>query len=445
MKSKTVILATARTPFGRLGGALVGLHPTTLGGEAIRAAVERAGIDSAQVEHVIMGQVLQGGAGQAPARQALLKAGLAVTTTFETINKVCASGLIALVHAARLINDDDADVVVAGGMESMSNAPYAALQARFGYRFGDAALVDLMNLDGLLDPYSNLSMAQAQNKVNADLGITREVQDALACRSHQRAAEATKKGLLRDEIVALKIASKAKGKLVLDAVPRQARARVPVIAGSGASNAKLFHEPASELAFPSTRYTPYVTGDVPFTILEDDEPIRSDATIESMRKLSPLEKDGTVTAGNAPGVNDGAAALVLASEEYAREHGHQPLGTIVDHAAASWDPAYLALTPAMATHKLLERHGIMPAQLDVFEVNEAFAAVAWSTANLLGINPEKINALGGAVAFGHPLGASGARIVASVVQQLRRRGGGIGVAAICSGGGQGDAVLIKAG
>jgi acetyl-CoA C-acetyltransferase len=302
-----------------------------------------------------------------------------------------------------------------------------------------------MNLDGLLDPYSNLSMAQAQNKVNADLGITREVQDALACRSHQRAAEATKKGLLRDEIVALKIASKAKGKLVLDAVPRQARARVPVIAGSGASNAKLFHEPASELAFPSTRYTPYVTGDVPFTILEDDEPIRSDATIESMRKLSPLEKDGTVTAGNAPGVNDGAAALVLASEEYAREHGHQPLGTIVDHAAASWDPAYLALTPAMATHKLLERHGIMPAQLDVFEVNEAFAAVAWSTANLLGINPEKINALGGAVAFGHPLGASGARIVASVVQQLRRRGGGIGVAAICSGGGQGDAVLIKAG
>jgi acetyl-CoA C-acetyltransferase len=445
MKSKTVILATARTPFGRLGGALAALHPTTLGGEAIRAAAQRAKIDPAHIEHVIMGQVLQGGAGQAPARQALLKAGLAKTTTFETINKVCASGLIALVHAARLINADDANVVVAGGMESMSNAPYAALQARFGYRFGDGALADLMNLDGLLDPYSNMTMAQAQSKVNADLGITREVQDALACRSHQRAAEATKQGMLRDEIVALKVAAKAKGKLVLDAIPQQALARVPVAAGARPSTAKLFHEPTADLAFSCASYTPYVTGDVPFAVVENDEPIRYDSSIEGMRKLQPLDRGGTVTAGNAPGVNDGAAALVLASDDYARGNGHEILGTIVDHAAAAWDPAYLALTPAMATHKLLERHGISPAQLDVFEVNEAFAAVAWSTANLLGIDPEKVNALGGAVAFGHPLGASGARIVASVAHQLRRRGGGIGVAAICSGGGQGDAVLIKVG
>jgi acetyl-CoA C-acetyltransferase len=445
MRSTAVILATARTPFGRLGGALAGLHPTTLGGEAIRAAVERAKIDPAQVEHVIMGQALQGGAGQAPARQALFKAGLAKTTTFETVNKVCASGLIALVYAARLINDGDASLVVAGGMESMSNAPYAALQARFGYRFGDGALVDLMNLDGLLDPYSNLSMAQAQSKVNADLGITREVQDALACRSHQRAAEAIKKGLLRDEIVALKIAGKAKGKLVADALPQQARARVPVAAGAGASGSKLFHEPPAELAFSPTQCTPYVTGDVPFTLLENDEAVRFDPSLEAMQKLQPLEKGGTVTAGNAPGVNDGAAALVLASEEYARRHGHEALARIVDHASAAWDPAYLALTPAMATQKLLERHGISPTEIDVFEVNEAFAAVAWSTANYLGIDPEKINAQGGAVALGHPLGASGARIVASVAHQLRRRGGGIGVAAICSGGGQGDALLIKAG
>jgi acetyl-CoA C-acetyltransferase len=445
MKSKTVILATARTPFGRLGGALAGLHPTTLGGEAIRAAVERAKLDPAEVEHVIMGQVLQGGSAQAPARQALLKAGLAKTVTFETINKVCASGMIALVHAARLIDDGDAAVVVAGGMESMSNAPYAALQARFGYRFGDAALVDLMSYDGLLDPYSGLSMAQAQSKVNADLGITREVQDVLACRSHQRAAAATEQGLLREEITPLKVATKAKGKLVVDEVPRQARARVPIAAGASELASRLFHEPSSELAFQPESFTPYVSGDVPFTLIDKDEPIRYDSTPEAMRMLPPLEKGGTVTAGNAPGVNDGAVALVLASEAYAREQGHAVLGTLVDHAAAAWDPADLALTPAMAVQKLLERHNLKPSGIDVFEVNEAFAAVAWSTANLLGIDPEKINVLGGAVALGHPLGASGARIVASVVRQLQRRGGGLGVAAICSGGGQGDAVLIKVG
>jgi acetyl-CoA C-acetyltransferase len=422
---------------------LASLSSTTLGGEAIRAAVARAGIDPAEVEHVVMGQVLQGGAGQAPARQALFKAGLAKTTTFETVNKVCASGMIAIVHGARLIDDEDASVVVAGGMESMSNAPYAALQARFGYRFGDAPFVDLMNYDGLLDPYSGLSMAQAQNVVNADLGITREVQDELACRSHQRAAEATNQGLLRDEIVLLRIATKAKGKLVVDELPKLARARVPVAAGMNGTGAKLFHQPSVELEMRIERCSPYITGDVPCTLVDRDEPIRSDVSVEAMRKLLPLDKGGTVTAGNAPGVNDGGAALVLASEEYARSHDREVLARIVDHAAASWDPAYLALTPAMATRKLLERQGLDPSRIDVYEVNEAFAAVAWSTANLLEIDPLRINALGGAVAFGHPLGASGARIVASVVHQLRRRGGGLGVAAICSGGGQGDAILVK--
>ncbi|HTV73791.1 MAG TPA: thiolase family protein [Candidatus Acidoferrales bacterium] len=443
MNSKTVIIASARTPFGRLGGALASLHVTTLGGEAIRAAVERAKIDPADVEHVVMGNVLQGGVGQAPARQAAFKAGLAKTTTFETVNKVCASGLIAIVHGARRIDEDDAEVVVSGGMESMSNAPYAALQARFGYRFGDGALIDLMNYDGLLDPYSNLTMAQSQSRVNADLGITREVQDEFAYRSQQRAAQATADGLFADEIVPLNVATKARGKLVVDALPQTARARVPVGAGIGAS--KLFHEPPDDLSAQPAQYSPYVTGDVPYTLVDKDEPIRGETTLEAMQRLSPLERGGTVTAGNAPGVNDGAAALVLSSSDYARRHGYEILGTIVDHADAAWDPAYLALTPAMAAQKLLDRQGLRAEQIDVFEVNEAFAAVAWSTAKQLGIDPEKINALGGAVAFGHPLGASGARITASVVHQLRRRGGGLGIAAICSGGGQGDAILVRVG
>jgi acetyl-CoA C-acetyltransferase len=446
MKSKTVILATARTPFGRLGGALSSLAPTTLGGEVIRAAVERSGVDPVEIEHVTMGEVLQGGAGQAPARQALYKAGLAKTTTFETINKVCASGMIAVVHCARLINEDGAEVVVAGGMESMSNAPYALLNARFGYRFGDGALLDLMSYDGLLDPFSGMTMASAQARVNAHLGITREVQDEFAFESQQRAARATEEGLLRDEIVALKIATKAKGKLVVDRIPEQARARIPIHAGRGNGSASpIFRDPHVDLTPDPKRYSPYVTGDVPFTLVERDEPVRADTTLAGLQKLPPLDRDGTVTAGNAPGVNDGAAALVLASEGYARTHGHEVLGEIVDHAAASWDPAYLALTPAMAVQKLLEQRGLKASQIDVWEVNEAFAAVAWSTANLLGIDPRAINRLGGAVAFGHPIGASGARIVASVAHQLRRRGGGLGIAAICSGGGQGDAVLVRVG
>ncbi len=444
MQSKIVVLATARTPFGRLGGALASLPATVLGGEAVRNAIGRAKIDPGEVEHVIMGQVLQGGAGQAPARQVAYNAGLAKTVTFETINKVCASGMIAIVHGARMIDDNEAAVVVAGGMESMSNAPYAALNARFGYRFGDGALVDLMVYDGLLDPWSRLSMAAAQSKVNADLQITREVQDEFAYTSHQRAAKATADGSLRDEIVPLKVATKAKGKLVVDALPVPAKARVPVHAGGNGAASRIWgHEPPEAMVPDPKRYFPYVTGDAPFTLVDKDEPIRADVSMESMAKLPPLDKDGTVTAGNAPGVNDGAAALVLASEEYAVRNGCEPLAQVVAHAAASWDPAYLALTPAMAAQKLLDKCGLEAKQIDVWEVNEAFAAVAWSTARLLGIDPKSINALGGAVAFGHPVGASGARITASVVHQLRRRGGGMGIAAICSGGGQGDAILVK--
>ncbi len=445
MKSTAVVLATARTPFGRLGGVLTPLSATTLGGEAIRAAVERSKIDPADVEHAIVGHVLQGGTGQSPSRQAMLKAGLAKTTTFETINKVCASGLIAVAHAARLISDGDASVAVAGGMESMSNAPYLAQGARFGYRFGDGALVDMMIMDGLLDPYSGLTMAAAAAKVSAELGITREAQDEFAFESQQRAQRATESGELRDEIVALRIAKKGKGKLVLDALPVQARPRIPVHAGSSPSATMWDHVTPPAMLPDPKRFSPYVTGDVPFTLVERDEPIRADASLEAMRKLAPLDPGGTLTAANAPGVNDGAAALVLSSPDYARAHGYEPLATIVDHACAAWDPAYLQLVPAMAAYKLLERNGLTPAQIDIWEVNEAFAAVAWSTAVRLGIDPAKINLLGGAVAFGHPLGASGARIAASVVHQLRRRGGGYGVATICSGGGQGDALLIKVG
>jgi acetyl-CoA C-acetyltransferase len=328
-------------------------------------------------------------------------------------------------------------------MESMSNGPYALPGARFGYRFGDGTLIDLMNFDALVDPFSGWTMAQAQNRVNADLGITREVQDEWAALSHARAAKATADGLFAAEIVALKVATKAKGKLVLDKIPEPARARVPVHAGANGAAGKLFHAPPENLQAQMARYNTYVTGDVPYTLVDKDEPIRSETTLEGLAKLPPLEKDGTVTAGNAPGVNDGAAALVLASADYAKTHGIEALAEIVDHADAAWDPAYLALTPAMAVQLVLERNGLRPADIAIWEVNEAFAAVAWSTANLLGIDPRAVNLQGGAVALGHPVGASGARIAGSVVQQLRRRGGGYGIAAICSGGGQGDALLIK--
>jgi acetyl-CoA C-acetyltransferase len=442
---KAVIVSTARTPFGRLGGALGSLSATTLGGEAIRAAVERSGIDPSELEHVIMGNVIQAATGQAPARQAMFKAGLAKTTTYETINKVCASGLISIAQLARLIALGAKNTGVAGGMESMSNAPYAMANARFGYRFGDGALLDLMNYDALLDPFSGWTMAQAQTRVNADLGITRDVQDEFAAFSHQRAAEASTDGRFAAEITPLRVATKAKGKLVLDKLPEPARARVPVHAGAGGASDKLFHAPPENMQAQRARYEAYVTGDVPFTLVDKDEPIRPETTVQTLAKLPPLDKDGTVTAGNAPGVNDGAAAVVLASEDYAKARGLEALGTFVDHADATWDPAYLALTPAMATQLVLERNNLKTSDIAIWEVNEAFAAVAWSTANLLGIDPRAINLQGGAVALGHPVGASGARIVASVVHQLRRRGGGYGIAAICSGGGQGDAMLIKVG
>jgi len=442
MKPGTVVLSTARTPFGRLGGALSSLVATSLGGDAIRNAIARAGIDPADVEHVIMGQVIQAGAGQAPARQAAFKAGLAKTTTAETVNKVCASGMLAVVYAARTIADGDHDVVVAGGMESMSNAPYLLPGARGGYRYGNATLVDAMINDGLWDYYFDEAMAAQGARVAAEFGVTRAVQDEFAFRSHQRAHDAHEAGNFAAEIAPIDVATKAKGKIVVDAVPVPARERIPVLAGAGGGSV-WDHVPPQNMIADPTRYSPYVTGDVPYTRVDRDEPVRTDASFEALSKLKPIDAGGTITAGNAPGVNDGAAALVLSSAAYARSVGAEPLGEIVDHAGVAWDPPYLALVPAMAAQKLLDRQGLKASDIHVWEINEAFAAVALTAATRLGLDPNVINVQGGAVALGHPIGASGARIVAAVVQQLRRRGGGYGIAAICSGGGQGDAVLVK--
>jgi acetyl-CoA C-acetyltransferase len=443
MKSGTVVLATARTPFGRLGGALSSLTATTLGGEAIRNALLRAGIDPADVEHVVMGEVLQAGVGQAPARQAAFKAGLAKTTTAETVNKVCASGLLAVALGARTIADGDHRVVVAGGMESMSNAPYLLPGARAGYRYGDGTLLDAMIHDGLWDPYFDEAMASQGARVAAELGVTRAVQDEFAYRSHARAHAAHEGGKFAAELVPLRVATKAKGKIVVDVLPTVAAARVPVLAGGGSS--VWDHTPPASMVADPAIYSPYVTGEVPATLVDRDEPVRVDASLEAMAKLKALDAGGTITAGNAPGVNDGAAALILSSPDYARANGVEAIAEVIDHAGVAWDPPYLALTPAMAAQKLLDRHNLSTRDIAVWEINEAFAAVALTAATRLGLDPEVINAQGGAVALGHPIGASGARIVGAVIHQLRARGGGYGIAAICSGGGQGDALLVKVG
>jgi acetyl-CoA C-acetyltransferase len=285
-------------------------------------------------------------------------------------------------------------------------------------------------------------MASQAAKVAAELGLTREVQDQFAYQSHARAHAAHEAGHLAAEIAPIRVATKAKGKIVVDALPVTARERVPVAAGG--NGASVWGHASAMVADPK-RYGPYVTGDVPANLVDRDEPVRSDASIEALAKLKPLDKDGTVTAGNAPGVNDGAAALVLSSADYAKRNGLEALATIEGHAGAAWDPPYLALTPAMATQKLLDRLNLKTSDIAVWEFNEAFAAVALTAAGRLGLDPTTINVQGGAVAFGHPLGASGARVTASLVHQLRRRGGGLGIAAICSGGGQGDAILVRVG
>ena len=380
---RSVIVSAVRTPFAKLGGALRDREATELGAHVIRAALDRAGLENAEVEYVIMGQVLQGGAGQAPARQAAIGAGLPKEIGADTINKVCASSIRAVEIADQMIRAGDHDVIVTGGMESMSNAPYALKGARFGYRLGNDTLIDLMVHDGLTSTFDQRHMVQQASFVARELGISREDQDGWALRSHERAVKAIEEGLFADEIV-----------------------------------------PVDGFAV--------------------DEGPRRDTSLEKLSQLKPVfDPEGTTTAGNAPGVNDGAGAVIVASEEYARKRNLPILATIISQAYVADDFAYLARTPAKAGTLALEKAGKTIGDVERVELNEAFSSVVLNSTKMLGADPEQVNVNGGAVALGHPIGASGARILGTMVHELRRNGGGLGLAAICSGGGQGDAVLIE--
>jgi acetyl-CoA C-acetyltransferase len=380
---RSVIVSAVRTPFGRLGGGLAKLPATELGATAIRAALERAGLDGGEVEYVIMGQVLQAGVGQAPARQAAVRAGIPKEVPADTINKVCASSIRALEIADLMIRAGGHELVVTGGMESMSNAPYLLPHARFGYRLGNGEVVDHMVFDGLTSTFDGLHMVQQASKVSRELRISREEQDEWAYRSHQRAAAAQDEGRFADEIV-------------------------PV-------------------------------GDV-----LADESIRRDTTLEKLAALRPvLDPEGTTTAGNAPGVNDGASCVIVCSEAFAERRGLEPLATILAQGYVADDYAYLARTPARAGEQALARAGKEIGDVKRVEINEAFSSVAKNSTRMLGVDEAIVNVNGGAVALGHPIGASGGRIVTTMVHELRREGGGLGLAAICSGGGQGDALLVE--
>jgi acetyl-CoA C-acetyltransferase len=388
---KTVILSSARTPIGKLGGGLASLPATELGATAIAGALQRADVDPGDIQHVVMGQVLQAGAGQIPSRQAQIGAGIPKETTSETINKVCASGMRAAGMIDAAVRAGDLDIAVGGGMESMSQAPYMLKDARFGYRMGDGKALDVMLHDGLTNPFSGKHMAQEASEVAAELELTRPDLDRWAVRSHMTALAATDEGRLADEIVPVTI----KGR----------------------------------------------KGD---TVVEVDESPRRDTSLETLSKLPPIFlKDGSHTAGNSPGVNDGAGALVLASDEWATAHGKTALATIIAQAAVADDFAYLARTPANAARKALAKAGLTAQDIDLWEINEAFASVTLNSLRMLEVDEDKVNVNGGAVALGHPIGASGARILGSLILELRRRGGGLGCAAICSGGGQGDAMILE--
>ncbi len=391
MVERAVILGAARTPFGRFGGALSPLSAPELGGAAIREALDRSGVEHAELQHSVFGVVVQAGLGQIPSRQANFHAGLPFSLTTETLNQVCASGLRSATLAETMIRAKDYEVVLAGGMESMSNCPYLLPKARWGARMGDVPALDAMMHDGLLDAFEHVNMVRFGTEGAKKFGISRQEQDEWALRSHQRAAAANDDGHLAEEIVGIKVPGK-KGKT---------------------------------------------------TYVEHDEPIRRDTTLEKLAALKPIDEGGTVTAGNAPGVTDGAGALVLASESYAERRGLEPLGTIVAHAKVAEEPPNLLTVPGNAGKLALEKAGWSAGDLDLVEINEAFAGVAIHSTNILGVDPDIVNVSGGALALGHPIGASGARILMTLAYGLRRRGGGRGLATLCSGGGQGDAVLVE--
>jgi acetyl-CoA C-acetyltransferase len=388
---ETVILGTARTPFGKMGGALAPLDATDLGGTAITAALDRSGVDPEQIQQVSYGQVLQAGQGQIPSRQAQIKAGIPKEVPSDTVNKVCASGVRTVGLIDQAVRAGDTEVAVAGGMESMSQAPYLLPNARFGFRMGDVSAVDSMTHDGLTNPFTDNQMINEASEVSNELEITRADMDRFAARSHQLAAKATDEGRLAEEIVSVAVKKK--------------KEEVEV---------------------------------------EADEGIRPDTTVEVLAKLPAIgDDDATHTAGNSPGVNDGAGAVVLSSDEWAKKEGKEALARVLSYGTVADEFPYLARTPAGAAKQALEKIGKGPEDIDLWEINEAFSSVAINSMRMLGIDDEKVNVNGGAIALGHPIGASGARILGALVHELRRRGGGLGCAAICSGGGQGDAIVIE--
>jgi acetyl-CoA C-acetyltransferase len=389
--SKTVILSTARTPFGKMGGGLSSLDATDLGGTAISEALGRAEVRPDEVQGVVYGQVLQAGQGQIPSRQAQIKAGIPREVPSETINKVCASGMRSIGIADQAIRAEDLEIGVTGGMESMSKAPYLLPGARFGFRMGDVKAIDAMTHDGLTNPFTEKQMINEASEVSNELEITRADMDRFAERSHQLAHKATEEGRLAEEIVTVTVKSK---------------------------------KDENEVAV--------------------DEGIRPDTTLEVLSKLKAVGgDDATHTAGNSPGVNDGAGALVVASDEWAKQNGKAAIATVLAYGQVADDFPYLAKTPANAAMQALEKIGKRPGDVDLWEINEAFASVAINSIRMLEIDEDTVNVNGGAIALGHPIGASGARIVGALVHELRRRGGGLGCAAICSGGGQGDAIVVE--
>ncbi len=390
--SSTVVVGYARTPFGKFLGSLKDVPAVELGAVAVKEALIRAGVPASKVDNVLLGMVVQAGAGQIPSRQASIKAGLPYTVPSETINKVCASGLRAVNLGDALIRAGDASVIVAGGMENMSAVPYFLPRARTGIRMGDAPLIDGMVHDGLWCPFHNVHMGVHGSEVPAEHGVTRADMDRWALRSHQLAIDAMKNGRLAEEIVPVEV--------------------------------------------------PQRKGD-PLRIDHDELP-RSDTSLEKLAKLPPaFEKEGLVTAGNAPAISDGAAALVLASADRARELGLEPLAEIVSQGMASLEPRYIATVPFEAAKIALDKAGLTAARMKLIEVNEAFAAVALTSIKLGGWDESKVNVNGGAVALGHPIGASGARILMTLIAELGRRGGGYGLATICSGAAQGEATIVK--
>jgi acetyl-CoA C-acetyltransferase len=390
--SSSVILAGARTPVAKFGGGFKDIPAVTLGGHAIRAALERAGVDGKDVDYVIMGQVLQAGAGQITARQAAIEAGVPQEVPAITINKVCLSGLNAIALADQLIRAGEVEVVVAGGMESMSEAPYLVPKARFGARMGDASLVDSMVHDGLWSTFTRQHMGESSDEVNRELEIGREEQDEWAARSHQRAQRAWESGTMAEEVVAVSLPQRGGNHLTV----------------------------------------------------ERDEGIRPGTTAETLAKLAPAFKPGgTITAGNASQISDGAAAVVVVSAERARKLGAQPLAEVVAHGMSAERYAWLHTVPAIALSNALKKAGLQASDLDLVEINEAFAAVALNATRMLELDEERVNVNGGAVAIGHPIGASGARLVLTLAYELKRRGLRTGAATLCGGGGQGDALIIR--